>query len=195
MNILIVVAAHGFQDEELVVIRRELEAALHHVTIASSQRGDCVGVSATTVKSELALANVHSEAFDGAVFVGGPGSRAFFEDPHAQRIAREMVSRNKVTGAIGVAPVILARAGVLSGRRATVDEAEVKALITSRALVRALAIVADGHLITSNGSGPAWPFAKRVVEELELWWTSKSTQLERSKFPTLSLRVQPQRHA
>lgn len=162
MNILMVVA-QDFRDEELNEPRRALEQARHAVIIASNQVGRRLGVKGTQVDATVTLAQVDTGAFDGVIFVGGPGASVFFDDPHAHRIAVEIDQSGKLLAAICVGPVILAHAGVLTGRRATVFETETRELVDAGAIVTAKGVVEDGHLITASGPTHARAFGERVV--------------------------------
>jgi protease I len=177
MNVLMVVAPAGFRDEELTGPRAELKIAGYGVTVASVHPGECRGVFGTRVVAELALSDVDTAKFDGVVFVGGPGARVFFDDPDALRIAHDLSRQHKVTAAICIAPVILARAGVLAGRRATASDAETEALVSGRALVRALGSVRDGPVVTANGPEQARRFGAMVVQALDEQLAARINQL------------------
>ena len=115
MKVVMVVAQQGFRDEEFSKPRSALEGAGHTVVVASEDVGLCTGINGATVMATVALKDVAPEAFEGVVFVGGPGARALFDDKSAHHLAVEMSRAGKLVGAICVAPVILARAGVLAG--------------------------------------------------------------------------------
>lgn len=168
MDILMVLAQQDFRDEEFIEPRHALEAAGHGVVIASKAAGICRGIKGSTVRATLALADARVDRFDGAVFVGGEGARALFDDPSAHRIAVEMSRAGKVLGAICVAPVILARAGVLSGRRATAFPPDLEALSARHALAQQQDVVVDGKLVTASGPSHARAFGAALVQVLTL---------------------------
>lgn len=168
MDILMVVAQRDFRDEEFIEPRHALEAAGHHVIIGSAAVGPCSGVGGSTVRATVALADVRADRLDGAVFVGGPGARSLFDDPAAHRIAVEVSRAGKLLGAICVAPVILARAGVLVGRRATVFPSEVDSLTTKHALLQHQDVVVDGKLVTAKGPANSKAFGAALVQVLTL---------------------------
>jgi protease I len=169
MDILMVVAQHDFRDEEFIEPRHALEAAGHRVIIASTSAGTCTGVLGSTVRASVALADVHADRLDGAVFVGGPGARTLFADPAAHRIAVELSRAGKLLGAICLAPVILARAGVLSGRKATVFPSEFEALAAKHVVVQKHQdVVVDGKVVTASGPLHARAFGAALVQVLTL---------------------------
>ena len=127
-KIVLIIAPERFRDEELFVTRKELVRAGHLTVIASTRKGDCPGSRGGTARATELLADVDPEAYDAVVFVGGGGSKVYFDDPAAQALARAMHKRRKVVAAICLAPVILANAGVLKGKKATVAGTEAKAI-------------------------------------------------------------------
>lgn len=168
MDVLMVVAQSQFRDEEFVEPRHALEDAGHRVVIASAAAGPCLGVNGSSVRATLGLAEVRADRFDGVVFIGGPGASAFFDDPHAHRVAVEFARAGKVLGAICVAPVILAAAGVLAGRRVTVFPSERDTLLARKALPQRQDVVIDGKVVTASGPKHAAAFGKALVEVLAL---------------------------
>jgi protease I len=166
MNVLMVIAPEGFRDEELFEPRWLMERAGHTITIASTRTGQCTGTGGASVMSAAAIDLIDTRRLDAVVFVGGAGARALFDDRDAQRIAKEMALAHKIVGAICVAPVILARAGVLRGKRATVFPTEVRQLLEAHAQLRSLGVVSDGNVVTSSGPDHAHAFGERLVKML-----------------------------
>jgi 4-methyl-5(b-hydroxyethyl)-thiazole monophosphate biosynthesis len=69
----------------------------------------------------------------------------------------------KTLAAICAAPCILAKAGVLADKRATVYPGMEREIPRPRSDK----VVADGHIITSQGPGTAVDFALKIVEMVE----------------------------
>lgn len=72
-------------------------------------------------------------------------------------------------GAICIAPAILAKAGVLKGKKATVwsslmDKSAVKILEKSGADYLPDSVVADGKVITATGPLAAKEFAEKIIQ-------------------------------
>ena len=167
-KILMVIAPGDFRDEELAAPRRIMENAGAAVTLASTTREEVRGMLGMKVKPDKLLKEVRAADFDGLVFVGGVGAQALFEDPDAHRLAREGVEKHKIVSAICIAPCILARAGVLRDRPATVWPGKefVRILEQNGAHVRRESVVEDGRLITANGPEVAQEFGETLVKAL-----------------------------
>jgi|APLak6261675434_1056106.scaffolds.fasta_scaffold00543_8 protease I len=165
-QVLMIIAPFDYRDEELVEPRDELRLAGHHVTLASKEAGWCTGVSGIRTEATLALRDVRCDDYDAVVFVGGNGAQVYFEDPDARRIAVEFDRKDKVIGAICVAPTILANAGVLMGRRATAFPSELRTLAKHGARTTGADVCVDGNLVTASGPKFAEAFGERLVAAL-----------------------------
>lgn len=165
-NVVMVIAPDKFRDEELFDTQRELEKAGHTVTVASTHTGRCTGSRGGHADATLRLADARADAFDAVVFVGGPGARILFDDGDAHALAQAAARAGKVVAAICIAPMILATAGLLHGRAATVFESEIDALRAAGARHRAEDVTVDGNLVTARGPAQARAFGKAIAQRL-----------------------------
>jgi protease I len=115
----------------------------------------------------VALKDVEVGDYDRIGFIGGPGAAALKAEPHALRVAREAFEAGMPLGAICIAPTILAAAGVLQGKRATVWEGgrgEERAEIQKRgAIPTAELVTIDGTVVTGNGPDAALAFGQALA--------------------------------
>ena len=162
--ILMVIAPNQFRDEELFETKEELETAGLSTVIASKQKGICKGKLGGEVMAEIALADVNASYYEAVLFVGGMGSEIYFNDPLAHDLAWEMYADGKIVSAICIAPVILANAGLLKGKRATVFPDGADDLKKGGATYTAETITTDGNIITGNGPSSSKEFGKKVAE-------------------------------
>ncbi len=164
--ILMVVAPERFRDEELFDTQAELTQAGHQTVIASTHTGVCPGARGGQVTAELTLDQVHCADYAAVVFVGGGGSKLLFHNIDAWRIAQTMAQQGKVVAAICLAPVILAFAGVLRGRQATVAGTEATTIATHGAHYTGPGVTVDGHFVTANGPKSSRLFGQKIVQLL-----------------------------
>ncbi len=160
---VLIVPGADFRDEELFETRRVLAEAGIDTIIASTKIGPLRGVLGGLVASETTLDRVQIGDFDAVVFVDGPGTVAYFDNPTVLGIAREAAAAGKVIAAIDIAPTILANAGVLSGVRAT-------GFLTQRDLMRkggakytGAPVERDGSIVTASAPAAVVPFAQAIV--------------------------------
>jgi protease I len=164
---LIILAQEGYQDVEYTGTRKGLEEAGFVIVIASKSRGLCRGKLGGEEQAEVALSDVNVIDYDRIAFIGGPGAHAYREDSEAHRIARETMAAGKPLGAICIAPTILAEAGVLAGKHATVwdeDGQQGIYLIERGADYTAEDVTVDGLLVTANGPKAADAFGRMLAE-------------------------------
>ncbi|MEQ1849186.1 MAG: DJ-1/PfpI family protein [Candidatus Peribacteraceae bacterium] len=163
MNTLLILAQHGFQDFELSGTRDALLDAGFDVVLGSTSVGPCTGKFGSIEQATVAIADVGIEAFDRIAFIGGPGAAVLADDVDCQRIAKAQVDAKKPLGAICIAPTILAKAGVLRGKKATVwDRAHEQAslLEVCGATYTGEPVTVDGLMVTANGPEAAPQFGR-----------------------------------
>ncbi|MFN8488929.1 MAG: DJ-1/PfpI family protein [Caldilineaceae bacterium] len=165
-KILMIIAPERFRDEELFVTKAELEEAGHETVIVSSVKGLCPGSRGGFATAILTLAEVQTEDYDAVVFVGGGGAKHYFANEEALRIAKEMDKDRKVVAAICLAPVILANAGILKGKEATVAGTEAKTLERQGARYTGPGVTVDGNLVTGNAPKQSKLFGQKINELL-----------------------------
>lgn len=165
-KILMVTAPNNFRDEELFIPKEKFENAGHEVVIASNKVGVCKGTLSGEISSDMLLKDVNVDDFQAVVFVGGTGSDVFFNDENALKIAREADKKGKVLSAICIAPMVLANAGVLTGKKATVWSGESENLKSKSVIYTGESVTVDGKIITGNGPASAELFGEKICEAI-----------------------------
>lgn len=164
MKALLIIAKNGFQDHELKATRDALLAAGFTVELASSQAGACTGKFGSTENAQYGLEEIDLGNFDRFAFIGGPGAAELAEDARAQHLTRAIMHAGKPLGAICIAPTILAKGGVLRGKKATVwtdqQGAQIDLLERCGAEFVDEPVVVDGLIVTANGPDAAAEFGR-----------------------------------
>ncbi len=169
MKVLIAIAPEKFRDEELAEPVAAFQKAGIAFDIASTRRGACTGMFGTRTTAPLSFEEVNPEQYDGLVIIGGPGSQVhLWNDEMLVHLSKFFQKSGKVIAAICLAPVVLARAGVLKGKKAsyfksTASDFEMK---KGGAIIMKGPVVADGRVITANGPLAAKEFGEAVVNNL-----------------------------
>jgi protease I len=167
-KVLMIIASERFRDEELFITKEELEKAGHETVIASAVKGICPGSRGGFAAASLALHEVQTGDYDAVVFVGGGGSRMYFSHEEAWRIATEMHKKGKIVAAICLAPVILANAGILNGKNATVAGTEARTIENMGAKYTGPGVTVDGNIVTGNAPKSSRLFGQKITEQLRL---------------------------
>jgi len=163
---LLVVAQEDFQDIEYDTVRKALAGAGFGVSVAAPEKAPAVGVSGTRVTPDLSLSEARASGYAAVIFIGGPGTPSLFDSRDAHRLAMEAAQEGKVLAAICLAPAILARAGVLKGKRATVYPSAADELVAGGAQYTGTGVEIDGNLVTADGPEASEQFARAVLELL-----------------------------
>ena len=160
MKRVLVPLAEGFEELEAVTIIDILRRAGIEVVVASLAGSPVTGSHGIRLAADTPLAALVEQDFDMIALPGGmPGAEHLRNDPRIAAFVRRLHGAGRPVAAICAAPMVLAAAGVLEGRRATsypgfleggTGEAE----------------VVDRNVITSRGPGTALDFALALVEEL-----------------------------
>jgi protease I len=162
-----VIPPERFRDEELFETKAVLEDAGHHIAISSTKTGPCPGSRGGTASAAIKLDSVKIDNYDGVIFVGGGGSKLLFSNQDAHKIARDMDRNGKIVAAICLAPVILANAGILKGRKATVAGTEAKTITEKGASYTGPGVTVDQNIVTANGPKSSRLFGQKIASLLD----------------------------
>jgi len=170
-KIAMIIAFRDFRDTEYFLPKEILEKAGTKITTVSTKTGIAIGADGGDTQIDLLVENLNPADFDAIVFIGGPGALDYLDNENSYRVLRETVEKDKILGSICISPVILAKAGVLSGKRATVwssplDRSPVKILKENGAIYEDKDVVVDGKIVTANGPDAAEEFGQKLVEGL-----------------------------
>lgn len=165
-KIAMIIASDKFRDEEYADPKTVFEANGFTVTTASSTTDPCTGMLGAVVTPDTLYTSIDPTDYDAVIFVGGGGSREYFDDPKAHDIAKRTVELNRVLGAICIAPSILANAGLLYGKEAAVYSSERVNLETKGAQVMPSPVARDGNIVTGEGPAAAVKFGNTVLEAI-----------------------------
>lgn len=169
-KILMVISERGFRDEEFAEPYSLFKSANHDVTVASTGPGEAVGKLGMRVKPDTTIDKVDPGAYNAVVVAGGPTTPTYiWGNRHVQKALQETYSKDGVAAAICLAPVVLARASLVSGKRCTVyptDESISEMKKGGCTLVKDHVVV-DGRIITADGPAAASEFGKAVLKALQ----------------------------
>jgi protease I len=168
-GILMIVAPENFSDPEYFEPKNIFEERGFPVTTASRITGEIRGSLGGMAISDIAFRMADPEEYEAVVLAGGKGAREYFEDRKLHDLLRQFHGKGKITAAICISPVVLANAGLLEGRKATVwnDEELIEILKEKGASYTGLAVTLDGNIITASGPKAAREFGQEIVNLLK----------------------------
>ncbi len=162
----LVLCFNGFDDNEYQGLKKTFDRLAMPSVVYSSKRGLAEGMHGLKIQIEHSVDEFNAEEFEAVVFVGGRGLEEYLSNPMIHNIAKDMLSKGKILAANYWAPVILANAGVLAGKRATVTPVEAEILKKHGAKYIDELLVIDGNVITGNGSATAELYADLIAAKI-----------------------------
>lgn len=163
MSSVALILAEGFEEvEALTPVDLLRRAKIGCDTV--SLRGDrsVVGSHGIAVTADKRWEEMDFDACDGVILPGGlAGTKRLTEDPRVEALLRRFAAAGKLTAAICAAPTVLAKAGLLEGKRAVcypvLEDKLFGAAVCDESAVR------DGTVITGRGMGASVPFSLALV--------------------------------
>ena len=162
---IVILLADGFEEIEALVPADVLRRLGFQVTLAAvGGERTVAGAHGIRVTADARLTELPQDGFDAVILPGGmPGSRNLRDSALVLSRVRAMTEAGRIVAAICAAPIALAKAGVLAGRRYTMYpgfEPEMPSAPTGNLVER------DGDLITGKGPGAAFAFAAEIASAL-----------------------------
>lgn len=157
--------ADGCEELEAVTLIDLLRRAGIEVVTAGLKPGIVTASRGVQLVPDVTLDVALQDDYDMVALPGGmPGAAHLKGDARIIGLIKNMAAAGKYTAAICAAPMVLAEAGVLNGKRATAYPGFLDALPGVAA--SDAAVVQDGKVLTSRGPGTAMDFALALVEVL-----------------------------
>jgi len=168
-RVLSIIAEKGFRDEEFAVPYGILKKAGHQVDIASTSPGEAVGKLGLRVKPDLTVDKADPEDYSAVLVSGGPTTSIYiWPNEHVQKILLRISQKGGVIAAICLAPAVLARIGLLKGKKATIfrtPDSE-REMAAGGAQLQSDHVVVEGRIVTADGPGAAQQFGEAVLRLL-----------------------------
>jgi len=159
--------AQGCEELEAVTLIDLLRRADIEVVTAGLDDRPVTASRGTVLQPDADLDTALAEAFDMVALPGGlPGAENLDQDPRIRALLKQMQQAGKFVCAICAAPMVLAGAGLLEGKRATAYPGLLEKAGVSGVTVTGAAVERDGTIITSRGPGTAMDFALTLIEAL-----------------------------
>jgi protein deglycase len=158
---VITILAEGFEETEAVTFIDLLRRAGIEVILLGLTSSKVKGSHAIIVEADGLLEHF-TGPFDGIVLPGGqPGTNTLAESAIVLDYIQKAHAKGLLCAAICAAPLVLGKAGILNGVRATcfpgVENRLTGTVIEKKPVVR------DGNIITSRGVGTAIVFALEII--------------------------------
>jgi len=167
-KVLFVIAPTDYQDIELAEPMAKIAKAGCEIVVASTRAGTARGVFGGSVQAQALPKS--SEGFDAVVFIGGGGveEHLLYCNASVLALTKDFASKGKLVAAICIGPRILAKAGVVQGKRVAAfpDEETIGMLRSAGANYTGAPVERDGRIITADGPSSARAFGRAISEAI-----------------------------
>jgi len=172
--------AEGFEEIEAVTIIDILRRAGAQVVTAGLYKRNVMGSHGIPVIADSVLEEEKIKNWDMIVLPGGlPGASNLAVHEDVLTLVRDIDGKGKIVAAICAAPVVLEKAGVISGKKVTVHPNSSKEILSGDC--RKARVIKDGNILTGQACGSAMEFALELVKVL--FGTEKVLEINKNLFP------------
>ena len=165
-TVALVVASHDYQPVEYSVPKKILEHSGITVLTVSDKPGTAVAKDGSTTPVDITLDKITLTDFDALFFIGGPGAMEHLDNQTSYTLIQQTAEAKKPFGAICASTRILAKSGVIQGKRVTgwdSDNLLSDILKDAQALYIKKDVVVDGNIITATGPNAAQEFGAQIL--------------------------------
>lgn len=163
---VLLVLTDGFEEIEAITPIDILRRAGLEVLVAGLDKTVLTGSWGVRVSADLLLKDV-KDTPEAIVLPGGRGAPTLGASKEVQAVIAHLQSLDKTVAAICAAPgVVLAKNGLLKGKKATCFPGYEKDLAAGGAIFLSDRVVTDGQTVTSRGPGTALEFSLELVRKL-----------------------------
>ena len=156
----------GFEEAEAVVPADLLRRAGVEVRLVGVGGRQVTSSHGITITADLTLEELDRDQVELLMLPGGMGGvETLSGDVRAQALIQHCYNEGRWLAAICAAPTILANLGMLD-RRNAVCYPGMEELMGSAVVQKGAGVVVDGHMITAEAAGSAFPFGLKLVEIL-----------------------------
>jgi protease I len=168
---IMILAADGFEQSELLVPKQRLEEAGAKVDIVSLKVGEIWGWNhgdwGDPIGVDRTIDAVNIDEYDALVIPGGQINPDLLRaDEEAVAFVRDFYESKKPVAAICHAPWVLVEAGIAKGRKMTSYHSMATDVKNAGANWVDKNVVVDQGIITSRNPGDLEAFSAKIIEEL-----------------------------
>ncbi len=169
-KVVFIVPPELFRDEELLRPMEILNTEGILTDIASTVKKTVTGMKGAVVNATIKISEIDPEIYNSIIVIGGTGTQTHLWNYRPLLlILKRAQEEGKLIGGICSGSVVLAHAGILTGKKATTFPAisfftELK---RSGAIYNPVNIEIAGNIITGSGPDAAIEFGKTIASALK----------------------------
>jgi len=172
-DVVLIISQKDFNEKELMETKESLQSQGFRCAIASKTHSLARGKSGIEIHPDLIIQDVilGLDMYKAIAFIGGPGAVSYFDDKEALGLAKKAYEKNKIVAAICIAPMILAKSGILKGVKATVWDGDLQQSTffkQNNITYTGQNVTVDGNIITANGPLASKQFGEAISVLLKI---------------------------
>lgn len=166
MTRALVPLAEGVEEMEAVIVIDVFRRAGWQVDVVGLKPGEVTASRGVRLVPDTTWDRIDPSSYDVIALPGGNGgTKHLMEDVRVLEALRCHYAAGRITAAVCAAPLVLQKAGIIEGKRATCHPGAAAHL--TRAVRSDEAVVHDGALVTSRGPGTTFAFALAIVARVD----------------------------
>jgi putative intracellular protease/amidase len=168
-QVLVVMPPEGFGDQTLRYARSSLyNVHVGTLSVAPDAETEVKGRLQDVFLVDEALEGQTMDAFSGILVVASEGANPLADDARVLELVRAADRDGKLVATWGNGLAVLARAGVVSGRKVTGAVACKEEAVAAGARFRGREVVIDGHLVTARDEGAGMRFGQALADQVRI---------------------------
>ena len=168
-SVLMVIAPNDFREDTTITPKVQLEQKGITVILSSTTLDEATGVGGSKLKPQIKISEAQVKDYDAIVIAGGRGVKEYlWGNQELISLVKEAYQNNMLVAAICFSPVILAQAGILKDKQATVfdDPDSISELENNGAIYIDEGLVVSGKIITARDPASAREFVTAIWQAL-----------------------------
>lgn len=165
-TVVLIIASNGYQPVEYGRTKETIEKAGIAVITASDALGIAISSGDKTAQVDMLVQKIDPEKYAGIFIIGGPGALEHLDNMSTHDVMRKAAQLSKPYGAICISPRILAKIGLLKGKKATgwdADQELSKIFGANGVTLVPNDVVVDGTVVTAAGPVAAQKFGEAII--------------------------------
>lgn len=166
-SVVLFLAEKDFDEQEFLVIKKNLVNNKFNVFICSDSNSVCIGNNGLKVKNDIILPNLKHANFAGIIIIGGKGIVNYFNNFQLISSIKDFNKNKKIIAAICAAPIIIAKSGILEGKSAACNINYKKELEKEAVIFSSDNIVETKNIITAQNSIDSTIFISKTIMAIQ----------------------------
>jgi len=150
-KVLLALPENEFSTTQFLIIKSSLENAGLQVQVATTDGKNASGTEELTVRPDLSFNQVMDSDFRAMVIIGGAGARELRSNGTLHGICANFIESGKLVGALELAPLVLAEAGLLEGETVSAWPSTDRDIVLSGGTRSLGHVTLSGNILTGIG--------------------------------------------